>query len=140
MKKVPCTLITMLLFLTITTRAEWVPQDNSRENSEKQEIKESKKTKHKHDSFIQCMPSTVVSSVAGVFTGTLNRYLEKECQIDKSKEFIIWLMLGWWLEHKARHSIIGRLAEDFAESDVPFRKNFMYFSAWISSWLAYLHG
>ena len=134
MKIMRCSMITMLLFLTITTRAEEVVNNEYQE----QEVVVKKKVKHNQATLMQCVPSTIVSSVAGAFTGALNRYLEKEFQIDKSKEFIIWLMLGWWLEHKARYSIIGGLAEDFDESDIPYKKHFMYFSAWMSSWLAYL--
>lgn len=90
-------------------------------------------------SLMACLPSTIASSVVGAFTGGLTRYIERELKIELSKDYIIFLMFMWWVEHKVRHKVINSLEQDFADSDIPYKKSFMSFSAWVSSWLAYLN-
>ena len=85
------------------------------------------------------LPSTVTSAVVGAFTGGLTRYLEKEFNVEQSKEYIIVLMIIWWVEHKIRHKVINSLEKDFKEADIPHKKNWMSFSAWLSSWASYIH-
>jgi len=92
----------------------------------------------KQQSFIDCLPSTIASGVVGAFTGWLTRYLEKEFNIEQSKEFIIALMVMWWAEHKVRHKVINSLEKDFTEADIAHRKSWMSLFAWGSSWVSYL--
>jgi hypothetical protein len=93
----------------------------------------------KSESFIQCLPSTIASSIVGAFTGRLTKYLEQEFKVKQSKDFLLFFMIAWWIEHKVRHQIVNSLEQDFIESDIPYKKSFMHFFAWGSSWVAYLY-
>ncbi len=87
--------------------------------------------------FMDCLPSTVVSSFVGAFTGGLTRYLEKELKVFQTQEDFIFLMIEWWIEHKVRCTIINNLEQDFYEADIPHKRGLMRFAAWASSWIAY---
>lgn len=125
-------LLVCLMIGTIQTK------DEARTVAVKKSIIAAKKIKQQQQTFMDCLPSTIMSGIAGVVTGSLTRYVEQELQIKTSNEFILWLIFFWWLEHKARHSIVNGLAEDCAESEIPHKRNWMHFSAWLSSWTAYL--
>jgi hypothetical protein len=96
-------------------------------------------TTEQSPSFVECLPSTIASSVVGAFTGGLARYLEKKFNIEQSKEPIIILMIMWWIEHKVRHKVVDSLEKDFEGSDIPHKKNWMSLCAWVSSWGSYLY-
>ena len=133
MKTITCKMIIMLLFLTVTSKAEYATSNTLVANYQMRENKGKESL-----SFIDCLPSTLVSSIVGAFTGGFTRYLEKEFRIDESKDFIIFLMIAWWLEYKARRAIINELEQDFIHSNIMHNRSLMNIFSWSSSWYTYL--
>jgi hypothetical protein len=85
------------------------------------------------------LPPMIVSGIVGAGTGSFVKYIEKELKIDQSPEFIIWLAAAWYSEYIARNSIIASIQKDFDDCNIPYKKNFMYIFAWITSWMTYVH-
>lgn len=124
-----------MLFLVLQMNAEYTKDHKL--PAYKQCVLNNKKQPQKI-TFMDCLPSTVVSSIVGAFTGGLTRYLERELKIGESQEDLLFFMISWCLECKARHIVINSLEADFYESDIPHKRGLMRFFAWMSSWIAYL--
>jgi len=126
------TIIIILLFLTtnISAQNRSIPH---------------RKISHKlikQYNLIQCLPSTIMSSFIGIVTGGLSRYIEKEVEkriLPNELAIILAKIVIWWLENHVRHSCLDALQHNCDEFGIPYKKNFMYFSSWISSWTSYIY-
>ena|SRR5579872_1013473 len=130
MKRIVYRMTIMLLFLTVMTNAE--------SNKLSKKCRTECNAMNKQQSFMDCLPSTTTSSIVGVFTGGLTRYLEKEFKIEQSKDRIIFMMIAWLIEQRVRLAAINELEKDFIEANIPHKKSLMNFFSWASSWCSYL--
>ena len=85
------------------------------------------------------LPPMMVSGLVGAGTGGFVKYLEREFKIAESPEFLIWLAAAWYAEYTVRHSIVASIQKDFDDCSIEYKKNMMYLSSWIASWLTYMH-
>jgi hypothetical protein len=83
--------------------------------------------------------SLLLSGAVGATTGTIVRYLEKRLDIESSPIGLFLAILGWTIESELRNDIIEVLQKDLNVYGVEYKKGLMFKSAWIASWLAYLH-
>jgi hypothetical protein len=84
-------------------------------------------------------PPMIISGLVGGTTGGFVRYVEKELNIQQSPEYWAWLVIAWFTEYNIRNSIIMGIQRDFDECRIPHKKSIMHITAWVASWLAYLH-
>lgn len=85
------------------------------------------------------VPPMIVSGLVGAGTGGFVKYLEREFKIAESQEFLIWLAASWYAEYTVRTSIIASVQKDFDDCNIQYKKNMMYLSSWLASWLTYMH-
>lgn len=84
------------------------------------------------------VPPAVVSAFLGAVTGAFNKYLERELKVNpKSDEGALAVLGLWFLEHIIRNKIIWSVQQDFDACSIRYKRNMMYMSAWIASWIAY---
>lgn len=85
------------------------------------------------------LPPMIVSGLVGMGTGGFVKYLERELKIADQQEFLLWLAASWYAEYTVRHSIVTSIQKDFDDCNIEYKKNMMYLSSWIGSWLTYMH-
>lgn len=85
------------------------------------------------------LPPMIVSGLVGAGTGGFVKYLEREFKIAESQEFLIWLAASWYAEYTVRTSIIASIQKDFDDCNIEYKRNMMYLSSWLASWLTYMH-
>lgn len=86
--------------------------------------------------------SLLLSGCIGAATGTAVRYVEKQFNLEASKESPMTLLLmlfGWALESELRNDIIVALQKNLDAYNIGHKKGLMFKSAWISSWMTYLN-
>jgi hypothetical protein len=82
--------------------------------------------------------SLTLSGAIGVATGSVVRYIEKRFDIESSPIGLLLGILIWTLESEFRNDVIAVLQEDLDFYHIKHKKNLMFKTAWIASWLAYL--
>ena len=113
---------------------------------------ESKFISKNHSSLKKFSASYIITvllgSGVGVATGTFLTYVEKALlqyigkhhRIDFSLLKLLVCLIGWSLEAEIRNDIVAGLQGDLDAYQMQYKKNVMFRSAWIASWLAYLKG
>jgi len=74
----------------------------------------------------------IIGGIIGSVTGSLESYIETEFKTS------IGFLIPWIIEHCVRDSIIREIEKDLNENNIPHKKNILYNTAWIASWLAYI--
>ncbi len=87
----------------------------------------------------QYFTSILLSGAIGATTGGLVKYVEKQLNIEASPIALFLLLLSWTLESEFRNDVIAMVQKDLDGYAIGHKKSLMYKSAWIASWLAYLH-
>ncbi len=83
--------------------------------------------------------SLILSGCVGATTGSLVRYIEKQLPIESSPIAVFLALLAWMLESEFRNDIIAALQQDLGTYQVAYKRGLMFKTAWIASWIAYLH-
>lgn len=97
------------------------------------------KTEKHHRLLTAYISSLIISGGIGAITGGVARYLEKSLKVQGGPIGVFLTLLGWALESEFRNDIIIALQRDLDHHGVEYRKSLMFKSAWIASWLSYLH-
>lgn len=82
--------------------------------------------------------SLALSGTVGILTGGVVRYLEKQFKVESSPVGLLFVILAWTIEYEFRNDIIAALQSDLDYYKVSYKKNLMFKTAWIASWLSYL--
>ena len=83
------------------------------------------------------MASLLLSGCVGLATGSIVRYLEKRFDIEASPIALFLYILSWTFESEIRNDIIIGLQADLDSNHVGYKKNLMFKSAWLASWIGY---
>ena len=83
--------------------------------------------------------SLILSGGVGAVTGGVVRYLEKQLNVEGSPIGLFLTLLAWALESEFRNDVIIALQKDLDQQGIGHKKSLMFKSAWIASWLSYLH-
>lgn len=83
--------------------------------------------------------SLIISGGIGAVTGGVIRYLEKKLNVETCPIGLFLILLSWALESEFRNDVIVALQRDLDQNGIDHKKGLMFKSAWIASWLSYLH-
>jgi hypothetical protein len=83
--------------------------------------------------------SLIISGGIGAITGGVVRYLEKKLNMEACPIGLFLTLLGWALESEFRNDVLVALQRDLDQNGIDHKKGLMFKSAWIASWLSYLH-
>ena len=86
----------------------------------------------------QYCASVVFSGCIGAVTGGCVRWLEKQLNFEASPMALFLYLLSWSLESEFRDELIEALQKDLDAHNVGYRKNLMFRTAQIASWMMYL--
>lgn len=128
MKKIMLYFVVALSFLSIT--------DIYAQSAHKNTMTRAEKRQRVLTAYIS---SLIISGGIGAVTGGVIRYLEKKLDIEASPIALFLTLLGWALESEFRNDVIVALQRDLDQNGIDHKKGLMFKSAWIASWLSYLH-
>jgi hypothetical protein len=97
------------------------------------------RTKKLRQFFSSYLTSLVTSGCIGAATGALVRYFEEHVPVNESLIGLLVACMVWSIEYELRNDVIAVVQRDFDEYDIAYKKNLMFNTAWIASWIAYLH-
>jgi hypothetical protein len=86
----------------------------------------------------QYCASVVLSGCIGAVTGGCVRWLEKQLNFESSPIALFLYLLSWSLESEFRDELVGALQKDLDAHSIGYRKNLMFRTAQIASWMMYL--
>lgn len=113
--------------------------DNTRRSAFIEDEKSSDRNNSQMKRFAsQYCASVVLSGCIGAVTGGCVRWLEKQLNFEASPIALFLYLLSWSLESEFRDELIGTLQKDLDAHDVGYRKNLMFRTAQIASWMMYL--
>ena len=98
-------------------------------------IKRSPEWKEFFERYVPCLG---LSTVVGIISGGITKYLDKKIPQHTPIPRIIWIFISWTFESAIRNKVIESLQQDMDGCYIPHQKDLMNTTAWIASWITYL--
>lgn len=86
----------------------------------------------------QYCASVVLSGCIGALTGGCVRWMEKQLNFEASPMALFLYLLSWSLESEFRDELVEALQKDLDSYGIEHRKNLMFRTAQIASWMMYM--